>query len=75
MHAVSNNSNLLEWGWLSNTKLCHEQNDRKRCQNDAPTAELLVLSYYYKKCWWSEKQHQTVEKVEMSKMSTVNPLF
>ena len=47
MHAVSNTSNLLEWGWLSNATLCHEQNDRKRHQNDASTTQLLVLSYYY----------------------------
>ena len=24
---------------------------------------------------WSEKKHQTIEKVDMSKMPTVNPLF
>ena len=25
----------------------HEDNDRKRCQNDAKTAAVMVLSYYY----------------------------
>ena len=34
MHAVSNNSNPLYRGWLSNATLFHEQNDSKRRQND-----------------------------------------
>ena len=33
MRTLSNKSNLLSWGWLSNSTLCHEQNDRKRHQN------------------------------------------
>ena len=47
MHALSNNSNLFYWGWLSNAKLCHEQNDKKWHQNNVSTDALLALSYYY----------------------------
>ena len=32
---------------IKNATLCHEQNDGKRHQNDALTAALLFLSYYY----------------------------
>ena len=47
MHAVSINSNQLQRGWLSNATLCHQQKDRKQHQNDATTAALLFLRYYY----------------------------
>ena len=44
--------------------------------------QCLTISFFQELCVigkisirLSEKQHQTIEKVEMSKMPTVNPLF
>ena len=128
MHAVANNSNLLLWVSLCYATLWHKHNQRRRRQNNAETATIFVLSYYYLapvgKCYlkhtmtyaavwlsfyvfifailtylttvnqcltiffvqklcaigkifirWSEKKHQIIEKVDMSKMPPVNPLF
>ena len=47
MHALLNNSNLLQWVWLSYPTLSHEDTDKKQFQNDGKTAPTMLLSYYY----------------------------
>ena len=46
MLAVSNKSNLLKWVGSCHARLHHENNNRKRCQNDVQNAAIMVLSYY-----------------------------
>ena len=56
LHAHSNNSNLLQGVWLCYARLCDEDNERKRRQNDGKTSAIMVLSYSYlapvKKCYY-----------------------